>query len=135
MPDPTPILSTDTGILAGGAAGLATMGAVLYRVYRAVKSDKQADARVAAKDDLVEHLQNIIEKQTKRIDELTARVDAMAKERNEALVENGRLKAELHSIERDVERVTKALTEAQKEISYLKRHHKKDEDDDSAGSV
>ena len=85
MPD---INDITNGQLLGGSGALAVLAGIAYRFFRIVKIDRRDDAKADRMDDWSEKL-------LARVQELELRVDAMAKERNEALQAAAKMSVEI----------------------------------------
>ena len=85
MPD---INDITTGQLLGGSGALAVLAGAAYRFLRIIKTDRRNDA----KDDRIDDWS---QKLLARVQELELRVDAMAKERNEALQAAAKMSVEI----------------------------------------
>lgn len=133
------LIPEGAGVWGSIAAGLVVISGALYRARRMVKTD-------GVKDTLIEDLQKAYIAQigelqtsyatvTARADLLSERLDKMAAERNEALVNRGRLEAEVKFLEREVGRLTESNAQFEREIDVLKGTRQQRRTGDGSGPL
>lgn len=91
----TPDIPDQTGILAVVSTGMAALSAVAYKFWRQVKNDRRGDRIDDVADGLVARLQQTIESQDKRINELVNKIEASNNALMESKVEAAQLRAEV----------------------------------------
>ena len=118
---------TTTSLLAMGApgslVGLLWLGSVMLKKFRVDKEDvkqiERATELVKSQNETINTLRDQIKAQNDRSDELTERNDRMAKERNDALIENATLKAQLNHLTENYAQASHALRNANQKIEIL----------------
>ena len=90
----TPDIPDQTGLLAAVSTGAAAISAVAYKFWRQVKSDRRGDRIDDAADGLVARLQQTIDSQDKRINELVTKIENSNIKLMESKVEAAQLRAE-----------------------------------------
>lgn len=118
---------TTTSLLAMGApgslVGLLWLGSVMLKKFRVDKEDvkqiERATELVKSQNETINTLRDQIKAQNERSDELTERNDRMAKERNDALIENATLKAQLNHLTENYSQASHALRNANQKIEIL----------------
>ena len=89
-------------MLVTGIAGLGVGG---YGVHRKLRADGKSDTLDAKAQAIIERLENQLETERKNGVHLSDAIDRVAKERNEAVQQVGRLEGTVHALQGEVERM------------------------------
>lgn len=99
--------------------GLAGIGLGGYGVHRKLKADRNSDTLDSKASAMIERLEEQLDSERKHNAHLAEAIDRVARERNDAVQQVGRLEGTVHALQSEVERMSTEVIKLEKKNKTL----------------